>query len=139
MSLFGPLHYSMWSEQHFIDVISSSLQLRYTRNFSVETLCVLNDHWVKGSLPCSHCQPRDIFGNTFMFISIIHAQLHSEQPSFYLLQSRSVSFVTSVLLLLSHSLSPWSLSLYISLSWLSTAVTVWYRRRISSSNTDFYW
>ncbi len=117
--------FSIWSKQHLIYIMSSSLQWSCS-------LCSVSS-WVHSfaelKAACGRCRHGCIFGNTFMFISTLNAYLHSEQP-FYLFESQSIWLFSLCLphcslVALSFSVFPWSLFLYFSLSWRFTTMYYW--------------
>ncbi len=114
--------FSIWSKQHFIYIMSSSLRWSCS-------LCSVSS-WAHSiaelKAACGRCRHGCIFGNTF--ISTLNAYLHSEQP-LYLFESQSIWLFSLCLphcslVALSFSVFPWSLSLYFSLSWrFTTCIT----------------
>ncbi len=115
--------FSIWSKQHFIYIMSSSLRWSCS-------LCSVSS-WAHSiaelKAACGRCRHGCIFGNTF--ISTLNAYLHSEQP-LYLFESQSIWLFSLCLphcslVALSFSVFPWSLSLYFSLSWRFTTMYYW--------------
>lgn len=110
--------YTTACDQSYISLISSLALFSWDTITFLLRLCVSStDQWVKGSL-----QP---LSTSWYFWQHVHVYLHYKCISalwtaLFLSRSISIYFIFRFYSLVAHSLSPWSLSLYISLSWHST-------------------